>query len=127
MLKRMLLLLALVSLSHAGEADIVVSFLRDMLENFKFESYPFLKSHCSEGLLKKLEADYDYECDEGPCYAVWNFRGGANDVWTWKVLDVRENGDGWYTYSFQENEFVGKYRVHAHLVKGSVILFDLKR
>ncbi|PWJ71909.1 MULTISPECIES: hypothetical protein [unclassified Fibrobacter] len=126
MLKRICLGLAMCGMAHADESDLIIEFLRDMLEKNKFESYPFLTAHCSGNLLKKLEADYDYECDNGPCYAVWNFREGANDVWTWKILDIKLDDDGWYTYSFQENEFIGKHRVKARMENGSVILDDLK-
>ncbi len=112
---------------YAGDADSIVHFLRDMLENSKFESYPFLTAHCSGDLLKKLEADYDYECSDGPCYAVWDFREGASDVMTWKILDVKSDGEDWYTYTFQENDFVGKHRVQARIVNGTIFLFDLKR
>lgn len=127
MFKKMFLGLFFIGLTYAGEANLVVQFLFDMLEKSKFESYPFLRAHCSGDLLKKLEADYDYECDEGPCYAVWDFREGASDVWTWKILDVRSEGEDWYTYTFQENEFIGKHRVQARVVDGTVILLDLKR
>lgn len=126
MLKRICMGLAICGMAHADEPNLIIAFLRDMLENSRFESYPFLTAHCSGNLLKKLEADYDYECDNGPCYAVWNFREGANDVWTWKILDIKLDDDGWYTYSFQENEFIGKHRVKARMENGSVILDDLK-
>lgn len=127
MIKKIPFLLIACGLVYAGESDFVIRFLFDMLEKSRFESYPFLKSHCSGDLLKKLEADYGYECSEGPCYAVWDFREGANDVWTWKILDVKPDGNDWYTYTFQENDFIGKHRIQARLVNGSVILLDLKR
>lgn len=127
MFKKIFFLLMTCSLAYAEESNLIVQFLYDMLEKSKFENYPFLTAHCSGNLLKKLEMDYDYECNDGPCYAVWDFREGANDVWAWKILDIKPDGNDWYTYTFQENDFIGKHRVQARLVNGSVILLDLKR
>lgn len=125
-LRRISLLLFLCSLLYAGEHDNVVKFLRDMMEHSKFENYDFLNAHCSGDLLKKLEADYDYECEDGPCYAVWKFREGASDVLKWKVMEVEPIDDGWYLYTFQENDVVSSRRVHVRVENDSVILLDLK-
>lgn len=113
--------------SYAQESNQIVVFLRDFLENSKFENYQILEKHCDAKLLKKLAADYDYECNEAPCYAVWDFRGGASDVLKWKILDIKAEADDWFTYTFQENDVVGKRQVKARLVNGTVILFDMKK
>lgn len=127
MSKKIVLLLVACGLGHAGEADRILNFLKDMLVHSKFENYAFLNTHCTEKMLKKLESDYDYECDDGPCYAVWDFREGASDVWEWKILEVKPESDGWFSYTFQENDVVRKHRILAREVNGVVMLFDLER
>lgn len=127
MIKRLFLVLSLCASAFAGESEQVIEFLKDMLGNKKFTQNAFLEEYCSEALLKKLETSGEY-CEVGQhCYAHWYFRGPAEAVDYWEILKVKDEGDGWYSYSFKENKKTGKHKIHAHVFNGKVMLFDFKK
>ncbi len=78
-----------VAISNRNRIDVVMqdfvpradnaaalSFIRDMYNNRRFESYSFLQKHCTEDLLEELAEEYGFE---GEGYATWKFRSGAQD------------------------------------------------
>lgn len=108
------------------ENVIVEEFITEMYNNRLFEDYDFIEAHCSQSLLDKLAADYDYD-DQG--YAVWNFRtgyqGGINDESS--IISVEPLGDGWYSYKFYDMGLKGENYLKCHIENGEVIMDDVKQ
>lgn len=52
---------------------------------------------CTPRLLQYLKDAYEYECENGECYAMWLFRSGNQDGTSdeCRVVNVKDEGDGW--------------------------------
>lgn len=52
---------------------------------------------CTPRLLQYLKDAYEYECEDGECYAMWLFRSGNQDGTSdeCRVVNVKDEGDGW--------------------------------
>lgn len=76
---------------------------------------------CTPKLLKYLEKQYDYDCLEAPCYAIWCFRtdmqDGPSDVS--KVTDVIHENDGWFEVSYLDMGNEGVTRIHFIMQDGN--------
>lgn len=101
-----------------------MEFIRDMYENVLYEDYGFLEKHCSESLLSKLSAAYDYE---GEGYAVWAFRSGAQDGPSneHSVIHIEDNGDGWYTYTAMDMGITFRKRIKILHEGGRTMIEDV--
>ena len=103
----------------------VIAFITDMYNTTKYENYKFLKQHCSDKLMRKLRADYDYE---GDGLAVWDFRSeaqdGPSDVH--KVTAVTPLGDGWYKYEFIDMGVKGFHKLRISGTPDKFIMEELK-
>ena len=105
--------------------NAVAAFLTDMWDASRYESVAFLKKHCSQSVLNKLRADYDYD-DEG--YAVWDFRSDAQDGPTdvRKLTAVTPEGGGWYRYDFNDMGVKGSHKVLISGEADNFIIEELK-
>jgi hypothetical protein len=103
----------------------VIAFITDMYNTTKYEDYKFLKQHCSDKLMRKLRADYDYE---GDGLAVWDFRSGAQDGPSdvHKVTAVTPEGGGWYKYDFIDMGVKGFHKLRISGTPDNFIMEDLK-
>lgn len=66
--------------------------------------------------LKKLQAAYDFDCDDGPCYAFYALRTEATDSKpdtdeASVIYDILPVGDGWYIVSYSDMGWSGKTRI----------------
>jgi hypothetical protein len=73
--------------------------------------------------LKKLQDDYDFDCEEGSCYAYYALRTekqdskpGAEDVSY--IYSIDPIGDGWYAVSYLDMGWSGMTRIK--IVDGKV-------
>ena len=108
--------------------QLATQFITDMYNNSRYEDYAFLKAHCTQSMLQVLADNYDYDCDDGDCYAGWMFRTDAQDVRSdedqaYGVVAVSDVGNGWYEYTFYDGGFRGVTRLKL-LFDGDKILID---
>ena len=101
-----------------------MEFIRDMYENVLYEDYGFLEKHCSESLLDKLSAAYDYD---GEGYAVWEFRSGAQDGPSNEhaVISIEDEGDGWYRYTAVDMGITFRKRIKISHKGGKTMVEDI--
>jgi hypothetical protein len=89
--------------------------IRTVYDKFVFgsaESNP--NTYFTPKALKKLAKAYEYDCDEGDCYAYWELRTAAQDgpSDTQKVISVDpDEEDGWYVVAYNDMGNKGKTRV----------------
>lgn len=103
-------------------------FITDMYNNSRYEDYGFLKAHCTPSMLQLLADNFDYDCDDGDCYAGWMFRTEAQDgkgdgEQAHGVVAVGDVGEGWYEYIFFDEGFRGVTRLKL-LFDGDKIMID---
>jgi hypothetical protein len=80
------------------------------------------KEYCTDRLIKKLMADYEYE---GGGYAVWDFRTDSQDGdGPSKIKSVTPIGDNQYKVSFLDMGFKGSRVITVKWVN-DVPLFDM--
>lgn len=66
--------------------------------------------------LKKLQADYEYDCYEGNCYAFWALRTGAQDSKPGtneksEIFSIEPSDEGLYVVSYSDMGWNGKTRI----------------
>lgn len=66
--------------------------------------------------LKKLQDDYDFDCDDGPCYAYYALRTDAQDSkpgsdGASQICNIELIGDGWYMVSYVDMGWPGQTRI----------------
>lgn len=81
-----------------------------------------ITEYCTEKLIKKLRADYDYD---GEGYAVWGFRSGAQngDTDAQALTDVESLGDGKFKACYYDMGKVQSITITVVVDDGN-ILFD---
>jgi len=104
---------------------MVEDMLTDMYNNTRYEDYEWLESHCTNKCLKYLQKEYEYDCGEDPCYAVWKFRTSNQDGYTdeQRLVSVENVGNGYYNYTFIDMGFKGTNRVKV-LFENNNLLID---
>ncbi len=74
------------------------------------------EKYFTPGALKKLQDDYKFDCDDGPCYAYNALRTEALDSRpgsdeTSCIYSIAPEEDGWYTVSYSDMGWSGKTRI----------------
>lgn len=114
----------------AQEEQRIISFITDMYNNHKFEEYSFLKRHCTQKMLRKLKADYDYDCYDGDCYATWDFRTGAQDSnypdERNGINSVKHIEGSTYEYDYYDGGWRGRTRINITIVDGVEKIDDVR-
>lgn len=126
----------------AGNADgltpeekrdqLASQFITDWYNNARYEDYDYLKAYCTPSMLQYLAEEYDYDCDDGDCYAGWMFRTDAQDTnsdeeQSYGVIAVGNVGDGWYEYIFMDGGFRGVTRLKLLFNGDKIMIDDLKK
>lgn len=74
--------------------DFYKDFFEQEADNWDTNAEKYLP-HCSDEIIQELKDQYEYECENGECYAWWIFRGGAQDPGS-GAITVTKAEDGWY-------------------------------
>lgn len=90
---------------NSEDDDFVSMTLEEFYNTYVFGNKDFskiAKKVCTPRLLQYLKDGYEYECEDGECYAVWLFRSGNQDGPSdeCRVLRITDEGDGWVCVSF---------------------------
>ena len=82
-----------------------VDLLQRVYQHYIFGDSSFnsiAKTVCTDRILERLKEEFDYECSDGDCYAIWHFRtnsqDGPND--SSMVKDIIYKGDGWFDVTY---------------------------
>lgn len=114
----------------AQEEQRIISFITDMYNNNKYGDYKFLKRHCTPKMLRKLKADYDYDCYDGDCYATWDFRTGAQDSnypdERNGINSVKHIEGSTYEYDYYDGGWRGRTRINVSIVDGVEKIDDVR-
>ena len=104
-----------------------IEFIKDFYNTYKYEDYSFLKKHCSASMLKKLRDDYDYDCKDDDCFAVWDFRSGCQDGYSDKhgIINITPLGEDWYQYEFYDMGWKGSHVIKIIVENDKFIIDDL--
>lgn len=118
------ILIGFISCQHAPKAD---EFLTNMYNQQLYQDYAWLESHCTSEFLSYLQAQYEYECEDGgPCYAVWCFRTDHQDGdGPSHILSIEDEGDGFYVYHFLDMGWEGTHRIHLIPMDTTFIISSL--
>lgn len=91
---------------------------KDLAENTKLGTKKFLK---------KLQDAYEYDCEQGPCYAAYALRTGFQDGnGSSKVVSISPKGKGWYRVEYRDMGHKGVTDVKVVEANGAVKLDDFK-
>ncbi len=85
-------------------------FAIDMDESVTPETY------FTANALKKLQADYEFDCDEGPCYAYNALRTDMQDSnpdsdESSRIESIEPDGEGWYIVTYSDMGWPGKTKI----------------
>lgn len=109
--------------------DAVRELLTDMYNNELYQDYEWLEAHCTGNCLQYLQREYEYICEDGPCYAVWKFRTNSQDGYSdeHKLLFVENQGNGYYDYTFLDMGVKGKNRVKIISDNQRLLIDEIKQ
>lgn len=115
--------------SNQTNDDAVQELLTDMYNNELYQDYEWLEAHCTDKCLQFLQREYDYDCEDGPCYAVWKFRTNSQDGYSdeHKFLFVENQGNGYYDYTFLDMGIKGKNRVKIIVNNQQILIDEIKQ
>ena len=97
-----------------------ISLINTVYEKFVFaidsQSDENPEKYFSDKALKKLQEDYEFDCEEGSCYAFYALRTGMQDSnpgteGASGICDIEPDGDGWYMVSYVDMGWPGKTRI----------------
>ena len=97
-----------------------VSLITTIYDRFVFatdsQSDENPEEYFSDNALKKLQEDYDFDCEEGSCYAFYALRTEMQDSnpetdGTSGICDIEFDRDGWYIVSYLDMGWTGKTRI----------------
>lgn len=114
------------------DTESVATFLKAFYARYVFnaESMERIANDvCTPKLLKYLEKEYDYDCMEEPCYAMWCFRTGMQDGPSdvRKVTDVTAENDGWFKVSYLDMGNEGVTRIRFIMTHGKYKMDEVVR
>ena len=94
------------------------------LINIAYEKFVFAidsqneqpETYFTANALKKLQEDYEYDCDEGSCYAFYALRTKMQDSnpetdGASMVNNIEPDGNNWYVVSYSDMGWTGKTRI----------------
>lgn len=114
------------------DTESVATFLKAFYARYVFDAESIEKianDVCTPKLLKYLEKEYDYDCMEEPCYAMWCFRTGMQDGPSdvRKVTEVIAENDGWFKVSYLDMGNKGVSRIHFIMADGKYKMDEVVR
>lgn len=114
------------------DAESVATFLKAFYARYVFDAESMEKianDVCTPKLLKYLEKEYDYDCMEEPCYAMWCFRTGMQDGPSdvSKVTEVIAENDGWFKVSYLDMGNEGVTRIRFIMTHGKYKMDEVVR
>lgn len=66
------------------------------------------KKYCGPAVLKRMADAFEYDCEDGDCYAIWELRTVAQDGdGASRVVSVDSKGDGWYSVKYLDQGYEG--------------------
>lgn len=110
------------------EEQAIKAFITDMYNNGRYMDYDFLRQHCTQRMLAKLEEEYEYD---GEGYAVWLFRTSAQDGKPGakegsKVISIKPD-TSYYRYKFYDQGWLGENKILVFCYEGNCYIDDVKR
>lgn len=108
------------------------ALLQNLYANYVFGHKSFAKvskTMCSPQLLTYLKDNYDYDCDDGACYALWLFRTNSQDGPSnvSKVKDITYTEDGWFEVSYLDMGVKGCTSLQLEEVDGKLQIVNMKQ
>lgn len=81
------------------------------------------ETYFTANALKRLKEDYEFDCDEGPCYAYYALRTDMQDSnpdsdGSSHICSIAPDADGWFTVSYSDMGWPGKTRIR--IVDGKI-------
>lgn len=74
------------------------------------------ETYFTTNALKKLQADYEFDCEEIPCYAYYALRTGMQDSnpesdGVSQIYKIDSDENGWYIVTYSDVGWPGKTRI----------------
>lgn len=106
-------------------AEFLVNFYTNVI--FGNGSIEELVNNSTPKLLQELKDAYDYECDQGDCYAIWCFRTGYQDGPSdeSKVNSVIYLGDNWFKVNYVDMGHVASTKIKFVGVEGILLMDEI--
>lgn len=114
-----------------GDDSECINLINTVYDKFVFaidsDNDVIPETYFTSNALKMLQDDYEFDCDEVPCYAYYALRTEAQDSKpgsdeTSRINTIDPAGDGWYIVSFSDMGWPGKTRIR--IVDGKIDSYE---
>lgn len=74
------------------------------------------ETYFTANALKRLQEDYEFDCEEGACYAFYALKTEMQDSnpqsnGSSQIYGIEHDSDGWFTVSYSDMGWPGKTRI----------------
>ncbi len=113
--------------ASVDQSEFLKDFYTDYILTFQKDFAEAASEICTPRLLKYLADEYEYDCPNGDCYAIWRFRTGCQDGPSdeRRVEDVSALGKDWYEVRFIELGNHGVKYIHFAESDGTMKMDEL--
>lgn len=118
--------------SASLDATQVKTFLKNFYNKYIFKTQKAdlsfeeaVQASCTKALQKYLQDAYEYECEDGPCYAEGCFLSGLQDgpSEVSKLISVVPAGNNWYKVTYLDMGNKATTRIHC-IIEGGKLKMD---
>lgn len=105
------------SSDNTEDIDLITAVYNKFVFAIDSDSNENPETYFTENALKKLQKDYEFDCDEMPCYAYYALRTTAQDSnpesdGSSQILSIEPQENGWYIVSYSDMGWDGKTRLN---------------
>lgn len=113
----------------------VKAFLKNFYNKYIFKTQKAdmsfeeaVQKSCTKALQKHLQDAYEYECEDGPCYAEGCFLSGLQDgpSEVSKLISIVPAGNNWYKVTYLDMGNKATTRIHCILESGKLKMDKIK-
>ena len=115
------------SVDNTGYKELITAVYDKFVFAIDSDGINTPEEYFTANALKKLQEDYEFDCEDGPCYAYYALRTeaqdskpGAEDVSQIYSIEPAENG--WYVVSYSDMGWNGKTRIK--IVDGKIDAYE---
>ncbi|MDE5877983.1 MAG: hypothetical protein K2H47_10875 [Muribaculaceae bacterium] len=115
------------SVDNTGDKELITAVYDKFVFAIDSDGINTPEEYFTANALKKLQEDYEFDCEDGPCYAYYALRTEAQDSKPGtedvsQICSIEPAENGWYIVSYSDMGWNGKTRIK--IVDGKIDTYE---